>query len=183
MKRKHRRQAASRARKPPRGRVVRRTCGRPGHGREPARSRRERRPSRPRTAPEDGPGIWLYGIHPVLAALANPHRRCHRLVLTRRDRGQTSARASTPWPRAVRRGLPPRRNRARARRSSACSRAAPSTRASPPRSTGSKTLISRTSAAPPKTRTAPGSWSSTRSPTRTMSAPSCAPPPRSAPPR
>lgn len=32
--------------------------------------------------PRAVPGLWLYGHHAVLAALANPERRCRRLVMT-----------------------------------------------------------------------------------------------------
>lgn len=44
------------------------------------------RPSRPeperRGEPKGGRGVWLYGIHPVLAAIANPRRHTYRIVLT-----------------------------------------------------------------------------------------------------
>lgn len=35
-------------------------------------------------APQSSSGLWVYGIHPVRAALANPRRSVHRAILTER---------------------------------------------------------------------------------------------------
>lgn len=43
-------------------------------------------------------GFWLYGLHPIAAALANPSRRLRRLMLTEEAEAALSARLPQPWP-------------------------------------------------------------------------------------
>jgi 23S rRNA (guanosine2251-2'-O)-methyltransferase len=41
--------------------------------------------------------VWLYGLHPVAAALANPQRRARRLVMTEEGEAALAEKLPPPW--------------------------------------------------------------------------------------
>lgn len=52
---------------------------------------KDRRHFYPRPDPKAAEGLWLYGLHAVRAALANPRRKVHRAVLTSRAKDEIGA--------------------------------------------------------------------------------------------
>ncbi len=63
-----------------------------GHGDRGRNGSERGRPAAGRGPEIGGKRVWLYGIHPVLAALANPHRRALRIVLTAETESTVGAR-------------------------------------------------------------------------------------------
>ena len=68
--------------------------GRPLEGLEP--ERQPHAPKPPREKPEANT-LWLYGLHAVAAALANPRRRLRRLLLTVEAESELAKRVPRPW--------------------------------------------------------------------------------------
>jgi 23S rRNA (guanosine2251-2'-O)-methyltransferase len=60
-------------------------------------NRHRPRPQDASPARDEGGAVWLYGLHAVSAALANPARRLRRLLVTRGAEQELAERFSPPW--------------------------------------------------------------------------------------
>jgi len=80
----------------------------PAHGQGGRPSAPPRRGPHPHAAGQREGGLWLHGLHPVAAALANPARRLRRLLLTPEAEAALATRLPPPW-----RIAPERADRAR----------------------------------------------------------------------
>ncbi|WP_408904599.1 23S rRNA (guanosine(2251)-2'-O)-methyltransferase RlmB [Nguyenibacter sp. L1] len=89
--------------RPPRRPDARPASRPPARAENPAASMPADRPARPRGgAPRVGTPprgtYWLYGLHPVLAALGNPERRIRQIVATEEGEAALRARLTAPLP-------------------------------------------------------------------------------------
>jgi 23S rRNA (guanosine2251-2'-O)-methyltransferase len=72
-----------------------------GHPAPPHRQEGQKAPRPGADAPRGT--VWLYGLHAVAAALANPNRRLRRLLLTGEAEASLAAKLPQPWPVAAER--------------------------------------------------------------------------------